>query len=209
MENNVNEISKSKKQQKFFGLVKSVQDKKTDVKDVSDKVKKTAKNMSKKDVEDFASTKHKNIPEKVKKITKEEIIKMVKEEYNNLEEVDLSTDSKEKLDLIDDKIKQLEKEKLELKKGTLEVEKSKKDSDLFSRLGKIFEPGNKLEEEKKEEDTKEEAPKEVSKISKGKAEKIKNFVKKSKEENNVEKIFKLIKYLEKSLKKEFKEDEKK
>ena len=56
--------SKSKKQQRFMGMVHAAQ--KGDLKDASPEVKKAAKNMKKKDAEDFASTKHKGLPEKVK-----------------------------------------------------------------------------------------------------------------------------------------------
>jgi len=57
--------AKSKSQQKFIGLVHAVQ--KGDIKpdDVSAKAQKVAKTMKKKDVTDFAKTKHKGLPEKV------------------------------------------------------------------------------------------------------------------------------------------------
>jgi len=63
----LNEKAKSKAQQKFMGLVHSVQKGETDPEDVSKNVKDAAKSMKKKDVKDFASTKHKGIPSKVKK----------------------------------------------------------------------------------------------------------------------------------------------
>ena len=56
--------SKSKKQQRFMGMVHAAQ--KGDLKDPSPEVKKAAKSMKKKDAEDFAATKHKGLPEKVK-----------------------------------------------------------------------------------------------------------------------------------------------
>jgi len=56
--------AKSKKQQRFMGMVHAAQ--KGDLKDASPEVKKAAKSMKKKDAEDFASTKHKGLPEKVK-----------------------------------------------------------------------------------------------------------------------------------------------
>ena len=52
----------SKSQQQFFGLVRQCQ--KTG-KCASSAVKKAADNMKKKDVKDFAETKHKNLPKKV------------------------------------------------------------------------------------------------------------------------------------------------
>jgi hypothetical protein len=60
----VMEKAKSKSQQKFFGMVHAAQ--KGD-KPASKEVAKVAKDMGKKDAEDFASTKHKGLPDKVKK----------------------------------------------------------------------------------------------------------------------------------------------
>ena len=71
-EDEVNEKSVSKKQQEFFGVVRSMQKGKTPKKG---KAGEAAKEMKQKDVKDFASTKHKGLPEKVKpkkKETKEE-----------------------------------------------------------------------------------------------------------------------------------------
>ena len=67
--------SQSKQQQKFMGMVHAL--KKGDIKpsDVSQSVKDAAKSMSKKDAKDFASTKHKNLPRKVK----QEILNKLKE----------------------------------------------------------------------------------------------------------------------------------
>lgn len=59
---NVEEKAVSKSQQKFMGMVRAVQ--KGDMKQApSPEVAKAAKTMSKKDVKDFASTKHKGLPE--------------------------------------------------------------------------------------------------------------------------------------------------
>jgi hypothetical protein len=55
--------AKSKSQQRFFGLVKAMQKGEVPKEGEAGKV---AKSMTKKDVDDFASTKHKNKPEKVK-----------------------------------------------------------------------------------------------------------------------------------------------
>jgi hypothetical protein len=60
----VTEKAKSKAQQKFFGVVNSMQ--KGD-QPKKGKAGEAAKSMSKKDVKDFASTKHKGLPKKVKK----------------------------------------------------------------------------------------------------------------------------------------------
>lgn len=56
--------AKSKKQQKFMGMVHAAQ--KGELENPSKEVKKAAKSMKKKDAKDFASTKHKGLPEKVK-----------------------------------------------------------------------------------------------------------------------------------------------
>jgi len=68
--------SKSKAQQKFMGAVYAL--KKGDIKpsDVTPAVRKVAKDMKKSDAKDFASTKHKGLPKKVK----QEIIKRLKQE---------------------------------------------------------------------------------------------------------------------------------
>lgn len=61
----LNEKAKSQNQQQFMGMVYAY--KKGDLKDdeVSNEVKNAAKNISLKDAKDFASTKHKDLPEKV------------------------------------------------------------------------------------------------------------------------------------------------
>ncbi len=58
--------AKSKAQQRFMGMVHGLQKGTVKPSKVSDKVKKVAKDMEKKDAEDFASTKHKGLPKKVK-----------------------------------------------------------------------------------------------------------------------------------------------
>jgi len=57
----VTEKSVSKKQQRFMGMVHAAQ---KGEKPASTEVAKVAKNMKKKDAKDFASTKHKGLPEK-------------------------------------------------------------------------------------------------------------------------------------------------
>ena len=54
--------SKSKKQQRFMGMVHAVQNGKMEA--PSEEVAETAKTMKKKDAKDFAETKHKGLPEK-------------------------------------------------------------------------------------------------------------------------------------------------
>lgn len=64
--NQLMEKSKSKAQQRFFGMVRGLQQGKVKSSDVSPEVRKVAKSMSKKDVKDYASTNTKGLPEKVK-----------------------------------------------------------------------------------------------------------------------------------------------
>lgn len=61
----LNEKAESKKQQRFMGMVRGVQKGDIDPKNVSQKVRKTAKQMKPEDVKDFAGTKHDKLPEKV------------------------------------------------------------------------------------------------------------------------------------------------
>jgi hypothetical protein len=69
-EEQVNEKAVSKKQQKFMGMVHAAQ---KGEKPASKEVAKVAKSMGKKDAEDFASTKHKGLPEKKKTEKKKEV----------------------------------------------------------------------------------------------------------------------------------------
>ena len=59
----------SKKQQKFFGIVRAIQ--KGEMAPTTPETAKAAADMKKSDVKDFASTKHKGLPEKKKKSLKE------------------------------------------------------------------------------------------------------------------------------------------
>jgi hypothetical protein len=79
--------AKSKQQQKFFGVVKAMQ--KGDIPKKGE-AGKVAKDMSKKEVDKYAGTKHKGLPKKVKKETMKlsDIKKMVREELQSLNEVD-------------------------------------------------------------------------------------------------------------------------
>jgi len=61
----------SKQQQKFMGMAHAMQ-KGEKIKGASKELKKVAKSMKPKDVEDFAKTKHKGLPDKVKSKKKEE-----------------------------------------------------------------------------------------------------------------------------------------
>ena len=73
--------AKSKAQQRFMGMVHAVKKGELDPSKVSRKVRKAAGSMKSKDAHDFASTKHKGKPEKVKQETKVKslIKKMVRE----------------------------------------------------------------------------------------------------------------------------------
>ena len=79
--------SKSKTQQRFFGMVDAY--KKGEMKNASSKIKKAAKGMSMNDVKDFAETKHKGLPEKVEeqtiiRLTESDLHRIVKESVNRI-----------------------------------------------------------------------------------------------------------------------------
>ena len=59
--------SVSKAQQRFFGVVRSIQKGELPKSKAIGAAKKAAETMSRKDVKDFAETKHTNLPNKVKK----------------------------------------------------------------------------------------------------------------------------------------------
>ena len=67
--------SSSKQQQKFMGIVHAIQKGDIDPSDVSPEAQKVAQDMNPSDVKDFASTKHKGLPKKVK----QEILNKLKE----------------------------------------------------------------------------------------------------------------------------------
>jgi hypothetical protein len=62
----ISEKAKSKAQQRFFGMAHALQKGKK-IPGASTELKQVAKSMGKKDVKDFAKTKHKNLPTHVKK----------------------------------------------------------------------------------------------------------------------------------------------
>ena len=74
--------SKSKAQQRFFGMVDAY--KKGEMKNPSSKIKKAANGMSMSDVKDFAETKHKGLPEKVEENMEKRIIRMTESDLHNL-----------------------------------------------------------------------------------------------------------------------------
>jgi len=63
--NELNEEAKSQAQQRFMGMVHAYQKGELKDSEVSDSLKKAAESMTDKEAEDFASTKHKGLPEKV------------------------------------------------------------------------------------------------------------------------------------------------
>ncbi len=75
-EKELKEKSVSKQQQKIMGTALSVKRGDTKKSEVSKKVQDIAKKMSEKDLEDFAGTKHKGLPKKVKSEKKENIKKL-------------------------------------------------------------------------------------------------------------------------------------
>ena len=80
----INEAAVSKAQQKLFGLVKAVKSGNVKASAVSPEVKKIAKDMSTKEIDKFAGTKHKGLPEKKKKKTEESKIETLR---NTIREV--------------------------------------------------------------------------------------------------------------------------
>ena len=84
----------SKKQQKFFGIVRSVQ--KGEQSPTTPEVAKAASSMKKGDVKKFASTKHKGLPEKKKIKEDREIKKIVKQLRKSVKAHDKQADTLEK-----------------------------------------------------------------------------------------------------------------
>ena len=90
----------SKQQQKFFGVVKAMQAGDLPKKGAAGKV---AKDMSKKDVDKYASTKHKGLPKKVKqetmkvselnKIVEEEVGKVVEGVFSRIDQIRQDSDN--------------------------------------------------------------------------------------------------------------------
>ena len=75
--------AKSKQQQKFFGVVKAMQSGDIPKKGEAGKV---AKDMSKKEVDKYASTKHKGLPKNVKREVLEKIKALTPEQKRKLRE---------------------------------------------------------------------------------------------------------------------------
>jgi hypothetical protein len=90
-EGEVTEKAVSKKQQEFFGIVRGMQ--KGD-KPKKGKAGKVADEMKKKDVKDFASTKHKNLPNKKVETKESEDIKSLEESIMRLVESHINPELK-------------------------------------------------------------------------------------------------------------------
>ena len=74
--------SKSKAQQRFFGMVDAY--KKGEMKNASSKIKKAANGMSMSDVKDFAETKHKGLPEKVEENMNKTLIRLTEQDLHRI-----------------------------------------------------------------------------------------------------------------------------
>ena len=118
----------SKKQQRFFGIVRAIQ--KGDLAPTTPETAKAASDMKKSDVKKFASTKHKGLPEK--KVTKEELDKNDKPFVKHLVKK-LRSGSKTHAKQADDLEKAMKEEsnpRIPRKKG--QPANSKKHSDLYT-----------------------------------------------------------------------------
>ena len=112
----------SKKQQKFFGIVRSVQ--KGEQSPTTPEVAKAAADMKKGDVKKFASTKHKGLPEKKKIEEDRQIKKIIKQLRKSVKAHDKQADTLEK------KIEEESNPRIPRKKG--QPANSKKHSDLYT-----------------------------------------------------------------------------
>ena len=112
----------SKKQQKFFGIVRSVQ--KGEQSPTTPEVAKAASSMKKGDVKKFASTKHKGLPEKKKIEEDRQIKKIIKQLRKSVKAHDKQADTLEK------KLKEESNPRIPRKKG--QPAGSKKHSDLYT-----------------------------------------------------------------------------
>ena len=76
----------SKKQQRFFGIVRAIQ--KGEMAPTTPETARAAADMKKSDVKDFASTKHKKLPEKVVSKRKLSMIGTTKRRKSTLSQID-------------------------------------------------------------------------------------------------------------------------
>ena len=111
----------SKQQQKFFGVVKAMQAGDIPKKGEAGKV---AKDMSKKDVDDYASTKHKGLPKKVKQetMTAERLKEIVFEELDKILSEETIT-MKEFASIVKEEVNKLKEESAKDKFGAPPINK--------------------------------------------------------------------------------------
>jgi len=114
--------SVSKKQQKFFGIVRAIQ--KGEIAPTTPETAKAAEDMKKGDVKKFASTKHKGLPEKKKIEEDKQIKKIVKQLRKSVKSHAKQADTLEK------KIEEESNPRIPRKKG--QPANSKKHSDLYT-----------------------------------------------------------------------------
>ena len=112
----------SKKQQKFFGIVRAIQ--KGEMAPTTPETAKAAADMKKGDVKKFASTKHKGLPEKKKIEEDRQIKKIIKQLRKSVKAHDKQADTLEK------KIEEESNPRIPRKKG--QPAGSKKHSDLYT-----------------------------------------------------------------------------
>ena len=113
----------SKSQQRFFGVVKAMQ--KGDI-PKKGKAGKIAKSMSKDDVDDFASTKHKGLPKKVKKEMKvRELIKKLVREIMTEEQITEALDAKKIKKELNNSLKGVRKNNFTLARELNKINKTK------------------------------------------------------------------------------------
>ena len=112
----------SKKQQKFFGIVRAIQ--KGEMAPTTPETAKAAADMKKGDVKKFASTKHKGLPEKKKIEEDRQIKKIIKQLRKSVKSHDKQADTLEK------KLKEESNPRIPRKKG--QPANSKKHSDLYT-----------------------------------------------------------------------------
>jgi len=124
LKEDIQEKAVSKQQQKFFGLVRAIQKGKASG---SPEAEKTARDMSKKDVKDFASTKHKGLPKKVQQEGK--LLKRIKELKNNTVSEEWEFDANTLL-------QQLGGNKFMVMTGAKNLMVDKEEKSLHMRIGK-------------------------------------------------------------------------
>nr|BAR33414.1 hypothetical protein [uncultured Mediterranean phage uvMED] len=112
----------SKKQQKFFGIVRAIQ--KGEMAPTTPETAKAAADMKKGDVKKFASTKHKGLPEKKKIVEDKQVKKIIKQLRKSVKA------HKKQADTLEKKIEEESNPRIPRKKG--QPANSKKHSDLYT-----------------------------------------------------------------------------